>query len=55
MSDSKKLFVQSTLREKSPYLEIFWSVFSRMRTEYSVSLPIRSECECKHFSRIANI
>ena len=22
------------LREKSPYLELFWSVFSRIRTEY---------------------
>ena len=23
-----------SLREKCPYLEIFWSVFSRIRTEY---------------------
>ena len=45
MSDSKKLFVQSTLCEKCPYLEFFWSVFSRIRTEYSVSLPILSECK----------
>ena len=24
----------STLREKCPYAELFWSVFSRIRTEY---------------------
>ena len=45
MSDGKKLFVQSTLCKKCPYLEFFWSVFSRIRTEYSVSLPILSEYE----------
>ena len=45
MSDGKKLFVQSTLCKKCPYLEFFWSVFSRIRTEYSVSLPILSECK----------
>ena len=25
---------QTTLREKCPYLKFFWSVFSRIRTEY---------------------
>ena len=33
-----------TLRKKCPYSELFWSVFSRTRTEeYSVSLRIQSE------------
>ena len=31
------------LREKYPYSELFWSVFSRIRTEYGVSLRIPSE------------
>ena len=29
-----------TLREKCPYLEIFWSVFSRIRTEYGEILRV---------------
>ena len=36
-----------SLREKCPYLELFWSVFSRIRTEYReipVYLRIQSEC-----------
>ena len=42
-----------TLREKCPYSEFFWSVFSHTRTEYgeilsmslySVELRIQSEC-----------
>ena len=44
-----------TLREKCPCSELFWSAFSRIRTEYgdiySVSLRIQSECE-KMQSRI---
>ena len=32
------------LREKCPYSEFFWSVFSRIWTEYDVSLRIQSEC-----------
>ena len=32
-----------SLREKCPYLELFWSAFSRKRTEYCVSLCIQSE------------
>ena len=38
------LLSKSTLREKCPYSEFFWSVFSRIRTEYGVSLRIQSEC-----------
>ena len=37
-----------SLREKCPYSEFFWSVFSRIRTEYGqmlVSFRIHSECE----------
>ena len=33
-----------TLREKCPYSEIFWSVFSRIQTEYGEILHIQSEC-----------
>ena len=32
------------LRKKCPYSELFWSAFSRLRTEYGVSLRIQSEC-----------
>ena len=36
-----------SLRKKCPYLEFFWSIFSRIRTEYGerylVSLRIQSE------------
>ena len=28
-----------TLLEKCPYSEFFWSVFSRIRTKYSVRMP----------------
>ena len=31
---SKALFVSNALRNKCPYSEIFWSVFSLIRTEY---------------------
>ena len=34
-----------TLREKCLYLNLFWSVFSRNRTEYFVSLRIQSDAE----------
>ena len=36
-----------SLRKKCPYSELFWSAFSRIRTEYEwyrVSLCIQSEC-----------
>ena len=36
--------VKSILREKCPYSEFFWSVFSCILTEYWVSLRIQSEC-----------
>ena len=32
--------VHTTLRKKCPYLELFWSVFSRIRTEYGEILSI---------------
>ena len=32
--------LQATLRKKCPYLEFFWSVFSRIRTEYGKVLRI---------------
>ena len=32
------------LREKCPYSQLFWSAFSRIRTEYEVSLRIQSKC-----------
>ena len=32
------------LRKKCPYSELFWSAFSRIRTEHGVSLRIQSEC-----------
>ena len=34
-----------SLRKKCPYSELFWFAFSRIQTEYSVSLRIQSECE----------
>ena len=32
-TSSMEIFVKTALRKKSPYLELFWSVFSRIRTE----------------------
>ena len=34
----------SALCKNCPYSELFWSAFSRIWTEYSVSLCIKSEC-----------
>ena len=35
MSNRKKLFfIKDSLREKCPNTEFFWSLFSRIRTEY---------------------
>ena len=31
---SRSLFRRGTLRQKCPYSEFFWSVFSRIQTEY---------------------
>ena len=36
----KKKALPFTLRKNCPYLELFWSVFSRIRTEYEDILPI---------------
>ena len=33
-----------SLHEKCPYLELLWSVFSRIWTEYGVYLRIQSKC-----------
>ena len=41
-------FIAFTLRKTFPYSELFWSVFSRIRTEqerHGVSLRIQSECD----------
>ena len=34
ISIERNLLNRFTLRKKCPYLELFWSVFSRIRTEY---------------------
>ena len=36
----KEKFDNSTLRKKCPYSEFFWSIFSRIRTEYREILGI---------------
>ena len=58
---------QTTLREKCQYLEIFWSVFPRIRAEYGeilrispYSVPMQENTDQKnseyvHFPRIANL
>ena len=55
-----------TLRQKCPYSELFWSVFSRIRTEYGEILRISSysvrmrenadqnNCKYGYFLRSAN-
>ena len=35
------IFEKTTLREKYPYSEFFWSVFSRIQTEYGYSVRLR--------------
>ena len=37
---TRGIFRTLALREKNPYLELFWSVFSRIRTEYGKILRI---------------
>ena len=42
------------LRKKYPYSELFWSAFSRIRTEYSVEMRENTDqnnSEYGHFSR----
>ena len=63
----KGLEVVITLREKCPYSEFFWSIFSRIRTEYgeiqSISpYPVRmrentdqKNSEYGHFSRSVSL
>ena len=58
------MFTRVTLHKKCPYSELFWSVFSRIRTEYgeirSISLYLvqmremadQNNSEYRHFSRI---
>ena len=41
----------SSLREKCLYSEFFWSVFSRIRTEYGEILTDQKISEYGHFSR----
>ena len=41
---NKGLCLPWSLREKCPYSKFFWSVFSRIWTEYGVSLRIQSKC-----------
>ena len=31
---TQNLYIITSLRKKSPYSELFWSAFSRIRTEY---------------------
>ena len=41
-----------TLREKCPYSELFWSIFSRTRTEYSVWMRENTDqnnCQYENF------
>ena len=39
---NQMIFLLFPLREKSPYSELFWSAFSRIRTEYGEILCISS-------------
>ena len=40
----RKAIQRRSLRKKCPYSELFWSVFSRIWTEYEASLRIQCEC-----------
>ena len=44
ISNIKLTMTSHSLREKCPYSELFWSAFSRIRTEYGEILRIQSEC-----------
>ena len=41
----KKIFGQTSLREKRPYSEFFWSEFSRIWTEYRDIVSPHIRCE----------
>ena len=45
--DSRKTnyHMSGTLRKKCPYSELFWSAFSRIRTEYGESVRIRENTD----------
>ena len=52
--------VCNALRKRRPYLELFWPVFSRIRTDYLCISPYsvrmrentdQNNSECGHFSR----
>ena len=38
-----EVFYKNTLRKKCPYLEFFWSAFSRIQTKYGEIRSIRSD------------
>ena len=43
---------KNTLREMCPYPELFWHVFSRIRTEYGMRENAdQNNSECGHFLR----
>ena len=61
--NERQLSLICTLREKCPYSELFWSAFSRIRTEYGEIIRIswysiqmrenadQNNCGYKHFLR----
>ena len=65
--DSDKERVKRKLRKKCPYLELFWSVISRIRTEYGEIIRIspysvrmrknadQNKSEYELFSRIDDV
>ena len=54
MGKRKKVMLMIALGEKCPYLEFFGSVFSRIRTDYSVYLHIQSECRKMRTKKFPN-
>ena len=51
-----KASIRVSLREKCPFLELLWSTFSHIRTEYCDSVQMRENAdqnnsEYGHFSR----
>ena len=54
MGKRKKVMLRIALGEKYPYLEFFGSVFSLIRTDYSVPLHVQSECRKIRNKKIPN-
>ena len=54
MGKRKKVMLRIALGEKYPYLEFFESVFSLIRTDYSVPLHVQSECRKIRNKKIPN-